>query len=128
MIEPIRELARHSQSIWYDGLKRDLLRTGGLARLLARDTRGHDRGGAPRLEGTGETQRLHHAPGHALVGDYTLFLRSAMVDAAWRVATPILDVWASAPARDFPDYPAGSWGPPAADELLRRDGRRWVTG
>ena len=70
-------------------------------------------------------ERLLH---DALTGDSTLFLRSDMIDAAWRIATPILDVWAGAPARDFPNYPAGSWGPPAADELLGRDGRRWVTG
>lgn len=40
MIEPIRELARHGQSVWYDGLKRDLLRTGGLARLIDDGVRG----------------------------------------------------------------------------------------
>ena len=41
-----------------------------------------------------------------------------MVEAAWRIATPILDVWRALPARDFPNYAAGSWGPAAADELL----------
>jgi glucose-6-phosphate 1-dehydrogenase len=25
----------------------------------------------------------------------------------------------------FPDYPAGTWGPPEAVELIRRDGREW---
>jgi transaldolase len=40
MIEPIRELARHGQSIWHDGLKRDLLRTGGLAQLIEDGVRG----------------------------------------------------------------------------------------
>jgi transaldolase len=40
MIEPIRELARHGQSVWLDGLERDLLRTGGLARLIADGVRG----------------------------------------------------------------------------------------
>ncbi len=63
-----------------------------------------------------------------LVGDSTLFHRTDMIDAAWRIATPILDVWSSTPAPEFPNYPAGSWGPPAADELLGRDGRRWITG
>ena len=29
------------------------------------------------------------------------------------------------PAPDFPNYDAGTWGPPEADELLARDGRRW---
>jgi glucose-6-phosphate 1-dehydrogenase len=64
----------------------------------------------------------------ALVGDSTLFHRTDMVEAAWRIATPVLDAWASAPPRDFPDYPAGSAGPPAADALLARDGRRWLDG
>ena len=62
----------------------------------------------------------------AMVGDSTLFHRADEVEAAWRVVTPVLDLWASLPARDFPNYPAGSSGPSAAEELLRRDGRRWV--
>jgi glucose-6-phosphate 1-dehydrogenase len=61
-----------------------------------------------------------------MVGDSTLFHRADMLEAAWRIATPVLDLWASLPARDFPNYPAGSWGPPAAVELLARDGRRWI--
>jgi glucose-6-phosphate 1-dehydrogenase len=64
----------------------------------------------------------------ALVGDSTLFYRTDMVEAAWRIATPVLDAWSSQPASDFPDYAAGSWGPPESDELLRRDGRRWIAG
>lgn len=62
----------------------------------------------------------------AMVGDSTLFHRADEVQAAWRVATPILDLWSSLPARDFPNYPAGSRGPKAADELMHRDGRRWA--
>ena len=31
----------------------------------------------------------------------------------------------SATGRAFPNYEAGTWGPVAADELLRRDGRSW---
>jgi glucose-6-phosphate 1-dehydrogenase len=61
-----------------------------------------------------------------MLGDATLFHRADMVEAAWRVATPVLDLWQSLPARDFPNYAAGSPGPAAADELLARDGRRWV--
>ena len=38
---------------------------------------------------------------------------------------PILDVWNALPPREFPNYPAGTWGPREADELLERDGRRW---
>ena len=61
----------------------------------------------------------------SMVGDSTLFHRADMVEEAWRIATPIVDVWASLPARDFPNYAAGSWGPQAADALIQRDGRHW---
>jgi glucose-6-phosphate 1-dehydrogenase len=48
-----------------------------------------------------------------------------MVEAGWRIVTPVLDVWSAIPARDFPNYEAGSWGPAESDELLERDGRAW---
>jgi glucose-6-phosphate 1-dehydrogenase len=48
-----------------------------------------------------------------------------MVEAAWRIATPLLDVWGSIPPRDFPNYSAFTWGPAAADELMKRDHRSW---
>src|SRR5262245_42711300 len=57
-------------------------------------------------------------------GDGTLFSRGDLVEAAWRVAQPILDHWKAAPA-DFPNYARGSWGPKAASDLIERDGRRW---
>ncbi len=40
MIEAILDLARQGQSLWYDGLKRDLIRTGSLARLVEDGVRG----------------------------------------------------------------------------------------
>lgn len=58
-------------------------------------------------------------------GDATLFSRSDLVTAAWKVAQPILDYWKSAPATDFPNYIRGSWGPLAAADLVERDGRHW---
>jgi glucose-6-phosphate 1-dehydrogenase len=60
-----------------------------------------------------------------MVGDATLFQRADMVEAGWSVIQPILDVWHALPARGFPNYAAGSWGPAEAEELLRRDGRAW---
>ena len=60
-----------------------------------------------------------------MTGDSTLFYRADMVETAWKIATPILDVWHTLPPRDFPNYAAGSWGPPAADALLGPDGRAW---
>ncbi len=73
---------------------------------------------------TGYERLLHDV----MIGDGTLFHRADMVEASWRIADPVLDVWATLPARDFPNYAAGSWGPAGAAELLARDGRRWVNG
>jgi len=60
-----------------------------------------------------------------MIGDATLFQRADMVEAAWSVIQPVIDVWKALPARGFPNYAAGSWGPQDADELLERDGRAW---
>lgn len=60
----------------------------------------------------------------AMVGDATLFIRSDEVDQAWRIVKPVQDAFASG---ELPlcRYPAGSWGPAEAGELLARDGRMW---
>jgi len=59
------------------------------------------------------------------VGDATLFHRYDSVDASWRIVNPILDVWQALPARDFPNYAAGTWGPEAADHLIEKTGHKW---
>jgi glucose-6-phosphate 1-dehydrogenase len=61
----------------------------------------------------------------AMEGDSTLFQRADAVEAGWEALQPVLDVWSALPARDFPNYPAGTWGPAEADELMSRDGRKW---
>jgi len=58
-------------------------------------------------------------------GDGTLFSRNDLVDAAWKIAQPILDYWKSTPAPEFPNYVRGTWGPRIANEFIKRDGRRW---
>jgi glucose-6-phosphate 1-dehydrogenase len=74
---------------------------------------------------------LEHSTGYerllrdCMAGDPTLFQRADMVEAGWNVIQPILDVWRALPARGFPNYAAGSWGPSEADDLLGRDGRAW---
>jgi len=60
-----------------------------------------------------------------MIGDATLFQRADMVEAGWSVVEPVLDVWRALPARTFPNYVAGSWGPKEADDLMKRDGRHW---
>jgi glucose-6-phosphate 1-dehydrogenase len=72
---------------------------------------------------TGYERLLHDC----MMGDGTLFHRTDMVEAAWHIATPILDAWRALPAPDFPNYAAGSWGPEAADELIGQEGRRWYS-
>jgi glucose-6-phosphate 1-dehydrogenase len=60
-----------------------------------------------------------------MIGDQTLFQRADMVEAGWCVVDPILDVWKALPARGFPNYSAGSWGPHESDQLLEKEGRHW---
>jgi len=62
----------------------------------------------------------------AMSGDATLFARRDEVEEAWSFIDMIENAWAAktgAPGLFF--YPAGSWGPEEADELLARDGRAW---
>jgi glucose-6-phosphate 1-dehydrogenase len=61
-----------------------------------------------------------------MLGDATLFSRSDLVETAWRIAQPMLDAWEAHPPTDYPNYPAGSWGPVAAYDLIERDGRHWI--
>ena len=60
----------------------------------------------------------------AMLGDATLFTRIDEVYEQWSLVDAIVASWPrDRPA--FPNYPAGTWGPPSADELLHRDGRSW---
>jgi glucose-6-phosphate 1-dehydrogenase len=59
-----------------------------------------------------------------MLGDSTLYARRDMVERGWEIVSPILEAWKE-PAPDFPNYEAGSLGPPAASELIGREGREW---
>jgi glucose-6-phosphate 1-dehydrogenase len=59
-----------------------------------------------------------------LFGDATLFTRADEVDEQWALVDSIVAGW----KRDrtlLPTYDAGTWGPHAAELLLRRDGQAW---
>jgi len=60
----------------------------------------------------------------ALEGDATLYTRQDMVEASWEAVEPILEVWGNT-RFDFPNYPAGAWGPARADQMLARHGHQW---
>ena len=52
--------------------------------------------------------------------------RTDLVETRRPVAQPMLDTWASLPMDEDTIYPAGSWGPPSAFDLMERSGRRWM--
>lgn len=56
--------------------------------------------------------------GDAMRGDQRLFARADSVEAAWRVVDPVL-----AHPTPVHAYAPGSWGPPAAEELVTDHGR-----
>ncbi len=60
-----------------------------------------------------------------LLGDATLFDRADSVEQAWALMMPLIEAWRSTPPPWFPNYAAGSWGPPEAYALIERDGRWW---
>lgn len=61
----------------------------------------------------------------AIMGDSTLFIRRDEVEASWRIIDSIVNGWKEmSPGSVYP-YPAGTWGPKEADELIERDGRHW---
>ncbi|MDB6024678.1 MAG: glucose-6-phosphate 1-dehydrogenase [Verrucomicrobiales bacterium] len=61
----------------------------------------------------------------AIAGDATLFIRRDEVETAWSIVDPIREAWANKPLTEKEFYGAGSWGPEAADELLKQKGHVW---
>jgi glucose-6-phosphate 1-dehydrogenase len=62
-----------------------------------------------------------------MTGDTTLFARRDEVEVSWALLQPILDAWAQAGSTGLLTYPAGSWGPAEANELLARESEgRWA--
>jgi glucose-6-phosphate 1-dehydrogenase len=60
----------------------------------------------------------------SMLGDATLFTRADEVEEQWAIVDAIRAPWQrDRPA--FPNYAAGSWGPPSSDDLLHRDSRSW---
>ncbi|HEX2239729.1 MAG TPA: glucose-6-phosphate dehydrogenase [Actinomycetota bacterium] len=73
--------------------------------------------------GSGSPEAYERLLLDCMLGEATLFARNDEIEEAWEIVDPILVCWSGGgqPAA----YAAGSWGPDSADELLRRDGRRW---
>ncbi|MDF9457861.1 hypothetical protein P5837_30575 [Bacillus cereus] len=53
-----------------------------------------------------------------------MFPQHEEVELAWKILDPVLDFWAESNTPPC-EYPAGSWGPSEADEMIARDEFVW---
>ena len=67
-------------------------------------------------------ERLLH---DVMEGDSTLFSRDDEVETAWKFLEPIQNAWANNKAIKIFGYPAGTWGPEHANELIEGEGLTW---
>jgi len=58
-------------------------------------------------------------------GDATLYARGDNVEKAWEICQPVLDEWANNSEFPLHGYPAGSWGPLAAEKLISSQKSGW---
>ena len=58
-----------------------------------------------------------------MLGDPMLFIRADETEGAWSILENVMHAWAG--KGEVSLYPAGTWGPEEAGELLTREGRRW---
>ena len=60
-----------------------------------------------------------------MMNDKTLFAQASEVMAAWKFLTPILDEWKNNEKIPIYGYPAGTWGPKQADDLIEVKEMLW---
>jgi glucose-6-phosphate 1-dehydrogenase len=58
-----------------------------------------------------------------LLGDPPLFPQHQEVELSWQILDPVIKHWSR--KRSIDTYPAGTWGPQSAIDMLARDGRVW---
>ncbi|MFZ2285968.1 MAG: glucose-6-phosphate dehydrogenase [Bacteroidales bacterium] len=58
-------------------------------------------------------------------GDSTLYTRSDAVLAAWKFLDPVIDAWGNDHNVPLYGYPAGTWGPEHADDLIEDPELTW---
>jgi len=58
-------------------------------------------------------------------GDSTLFSRGDAIEQAWNIVDPILTSWENYPEFPMYGYPAGTWGPQQADDLIEDRSMTW---
>ena len=60
-----------------------------------------------------------------MMGDATLYERGDAMEAAWKFVKPIQEVWKNDPNFKVYGYPAGTWGPDVADDLIEEPELTW---
>jgi glucose-6-phosphate 1-dehydrogenase len=60
-----------------------------------------------------------------MIGDSTLYQRADAVEAAWKFVDPILKAWKDDSKIPLYGYPAGTWGPEKADDLIEYQEMKW---
>jgi glucose-6-phosphate 1-dehydrogenase len=66
-------------------------------------------------------ERLLH---DCMIGDSTLYARGEEAEAAWKFIDPIQKAWQKNDKIKIYGYPAGTWGPEHADDLIE-DNKMW---
>jgi glucose-6-phosphate 1-dehydrogenase len=61
-----------------------------------------------------------------MTGDRTLFVSASFVEKSWEFVQSILDPWQKDSSFPMHEYEAGSFGPKAAEDLIKADGREWL--
>jgi glucose-6-phosphate 1-dehydrogenase len=61
----------------------------------------------------------------SIKGDATLFARSEEVISAWKFLAPVIEAWKDDKAIPLYGYPAGTWGPEKADDLIEEKDMTW---
>ncbi|MDQ4024834.1 MAG: glucose-6-phosphate dehydrogenase [Actinomycetota bacterium] len=73
--------------------------------------------------GSGTPEAYERLLQDCMLGDATLFTRADEIEEAWEIVEPVLKHWSGGGRPG--SYAPGTWGPASADELARKDGRRW---
>jgi glucose-6-phosphate 1-dehydrogenase len=58
-------------------------------------------------------------------GDSTLFIRGDAIETAWGIVDPVIKTWKENPEIPLYGYPAGTWGPVEAENLIEGEGMSW---
>lgn len=60
-----------------------------------------------------------------MTGDNMLYMQGEAAEETWKFVQPILDYWEKNKKAPLHGYPAGSWGPDIADDLIDGKENTW---